>query len=194
MRITALAVLMLVVPNVLMAEDTKPAEEKFVNLFDGKTLDGWKVSECEVAVQDGAILLKGGNGWMRTDKKYADYVLEIEWKALDPKMWDSGIYIRATEPKAGQSWPSRNQINLRKGLEGNIKEIKEAVAASELIKPGEWNRFRITVVGKTASLEINGKPAWKTDRMKPATGYIGLQCEVPGGGQFLVRQVRISEK
>jgi hypothetical protein len=75
---------------------------------------------------------------------------------------------------------------------GNIKEIKEAVARVDLVKQGEWNHFRLTVIGKTAALEINGKPAWKINSMKPPVGYIGLQCEVPGGGQFYFRDIRIS--
>lgn len=48
--------------------------------------------------------------------------------------------------------------------------------------------------GKTAALLINGKRAWKIDDLTPATGLIGLQCEVPGGGQFLIRDIRISER
>ena len=52
----------------------------------------------------------------------------------------------------------------------------------------------MVVIGKTAELLINGKQAWKIDDFKPATGLIGLQCEVPGGGQFLVRNIRISER
>ena len=66
--------------------------------------------------------------------------------------------------------------------------------AGNLFKATDWNQFRLTVIGKTATLEINGKEAWKIDRVKPATGYIGLQCEVPAGGQYLFRNIRISEK
>ena len=58
----------LLFPSVLLAQDAPKADEKFVSLFDGKTLDGWKVENCEVEVQDGCIFLKGGNGWLRTRK------------------------------------------------------------------------------------------------------------------------------
>jgi len=37
-----------------------------VSLFDGRTLDGWNVIGCEAVVQDGAILLKAGNGLVQT--------------------------------------------------------------------------------------------------------------------------------
>ena len=43
-------------------------------------------------------------------------------------------------------------------------------------------------------MEINGKPAWKTDGVTEATGYIALQAEIPGGReQRLFRNIRIME-
>ena len=195
MRMTALVAATLLLPNVLLAQDAAKADEKFVSLFDGKTLDGWKVENCEVEVQHGCIFLKGGNGWVRTEKAYGDFVLELDWKALKKEKYDSGVFIRAVSPPAGTSpWPERNQVNLRQDLMGNIAEYKGAVPRTDLVKPGDWNHFRLVVVGKTAELLINGKQAWKIDNLNPATGLIGLQCEVPGGGQFLVRNVRISER
>jgi hypothetical protein len=195
MRMTVLVAATLLLPNVLFAQDTAKAGEKFVSLFDGKTLDGWKVENCEVEIQDGCIFLKGGNGWLRSEKTYGDFVLELEWKALKKERYDSGVFIRAVPPPAGTSpWPERNQVNLRQDLMGNIAEYKGAVPRMDLVKPGDWNHFRLVVVGKTAELLINGKQAWKIGDLTPATGLIGLQCEVPGGGQFLVRNVRISQR
>jgi hypothetical protein len=184
----ALIASFLFLPNIVMAED------KFVSLFDGKTLDGWKVYKCEAEVQDGCILLKGGNGWVHREKKYGDYVLELDWKALRKDHYDSGVYIRALAPAGRANWPKLNQVNLRQDLMGNIQENKKAVARPDLVKPGEWNQFRLIVVGSTAELLINGTQAWKIDDLKPTTGLIGLQCEVPGGGQFLFRNIRISER
>jgi hypothetical protein len=194
MRTLALAAAVLCVPSLVLAADGPKPEEKFVALFDGKTLDGWKVEKCEVEVQDGCILLKGGNGWMYTEKQYGDFVLELEFKPLKKEGFDSGVYIRAEARPEKANWPARNQINLRQDLFCQIKEIKEAAAQPELAKPGEWNRMRVTVIGKTATLEMNRKTAWKIESLKKPTGYIGLQCEVPGGGQFLFRNIRISER
>ena len=192
MNTNAMFAAILLLPSVLLAQDVPKADEKFVSLFDGKTLDGWKVENCEVEVQDGCIFLKGGNGWVRREKTYGDFVLELEWKAMKKEKYDSGVYIRAVPPKGKAAWPGRNQVNLRQDLMGNIKEYKGAVSRPDLVKPGEWNHFRLVVVGKTAELLINGKQAWKIDNLTPATGLIGLQCEVPAGGQFLFRNIRIS--
>ena len=42
-------------------------------------------------------------------------------------------------------------------------------------------------------LELNGALAWTSDEIEPATGYLGLQAEVPGGGQFRFRNIRVTE-
>jgi len=179
--------------EVSSAPATQPAEKgQFVSLFDGKTLEGWKVIGCEAEVQEGAILIKAGNGVVRPDRVFVDYVLELDWKALKADNWDSGIYFRCGDPAGNYPWPRVYQVNLRKGMEGNVEELKDA-RSQGLTKAGEWNHFRLKVAGTTAELEINGKPAWKADGLKAPKGYISLQAEVPGGGQFLYRNIRIQE-
>ena len=163
-----------------------------VSLFDGKTLDGWDVINCEAVVEDGAILLKSGNGLVQAKKRYKDFVLEYEWKALHPTRWDSGVYFRYDTVPAGRPWPARYQVNLRKGMEGDIGSFpngKNPVAT----KQGEWNTFELTVKGSTASLKVNGKSSWSVDGVGPAEGLLAIQAEVPGGGQFLFRSIRITE-
>jgi hypothetical protein len=168
----------------LYAADAKP-------LFDGRSLEGWVVTDCKVEVQDGALLLKEGNGLVRTKDKYADYIVRWECKPLAADNWDSGVYIRWDLPlPKGRPWPTRYQVNLFKGQEGNVPGLKGAESKG-LFKAGEWNSFKLTVAGTKAELEINGKNAWKADGLKTPEGYIGLQAETPSGGQFLFRNITI---
>jgi hypothetical protein len=129
---------------------------------------------------------------VRTDHRYGDFVLELDWKSHKPEKWDSGIYFRCELPAEGKPWPSRYQANLLQGQEGNVGGLTGATSAG-LVKPGEWNHFKLTAVGTRAELEINGKPAWKADGLQSPTGYIGLQSEVPGGGVFEFRNIRVTE-
>lgn len=163
-----------------------------VSLFDGKTLNGWKVVTCEAEVVDGAILLKAGNGFLQAEKDYADFIFECDWKALNTNMWDSGVYFRAGDPEGKFPWPKQHQVNMRRGQEGTISGADKTKAVS-LFKPGEWNHFKLTVKGQTAELEFNGETAWRRDGIEPATGHLCLQSEVPGGGQFLFKNITIIE-
>ncbi len=164
-----------------------------VSLFDGKTLAGWTVLKCEAVVEDGNIFLKAGNGMVQTERKYSDFVLEYEWKALKTNAWDSGVYFRYESIPAGKAWPPRFQANCRQGLEGNVGELKGA-SSKGLVKDGEWNKFKLTVRGSHVEMEINGKPAWSVDNLDgPREGFIGLQAEVPQGGQNLFRNIYLTE-
>lgn len=163
------------------------------SLFDGKTLHGWTIeNDCKVRVKDGAILLEAGNGWLRSHNSYGDFKFHLECKALKMEKYDGGIYIRTLT--GGKPFPRKSyQANLLEGKVGNIGNLKGA-SSTGLDKPaGEWNTFDITVIGETVEMVINGKQAYKVGGIKNPAGYIGLQVEVPLGGQFLVRNLRVTE-
>lgn len=169
------------------------AEElKFEPLFDGKTLDGWTVMGCEAEVDDGTIFLKAGNGVVHTNKRYGDFVLQLEWKAEREEKYDSGIYFRCELPEGKRPWPQRYQANLLKGQEGNVGGIKGATSKG-LIKPGEWNHFELSVIGSKVAMKINGEQAYQADGIANSDGYICLQAEVPGGGQFWFKNIKIAQ-
>jgi len=179
----------------LLAADqaATPLHAFTMSLFNGQDLSGWHVMRGEAGVENGSLVLQSGNGFVRTDHRYRDFILELEWKARNAEKWDSGIYIRSELPgPTGRAWPTKYQVNLAQGLEGNIKDLPGA-ESSGLVKPGEWNHFKLKVVGKTAELAINGKPAWRTDAVAAPEGYIGLQSEVPSGGQFEFKNIKITE-
>ena len=162
-------------------------------LFDGQTLDGWTVIKCEATVDDGDILITGGNGLIQTEEKYGNFVLEFEWKALRDNKWDSGVYFRYDTVPEGRPWPKRYQVNLRRGMEGNVGSL-EGAKSEGLVQDGEWNKFKLTVQGTKASLEINGQSAWQADGLgEPEIGYIALQAEVPGGGQYRFRNIYLTQ-
>ncbi|MDP6554486.1 MAG: DUF1080 domain-containing protein [Pirellulaceae bacterium] len=163
-----------------------------VSLFNGQNLNGWHVTNCEVAVEDGLMVAEAGNGLVRTDHQYKDFVLEWACRPRKADKWDSGVYFRCELPKGKRPWPKRYQINLLQGQEGNGVGLPEAVSKG-LVKAGEWNQFKLSVVGERAELEINGKPAWKTDGIESPQGYIGLQVEAPGGGQFEFKNIYVTE-
>jgi len=168
-------------------------QDRRVALFDGKSLNGWTVLKCEATVDNGEILIQAGNGLIQTEKEYGDFILEFEWKALRADKWDSGVYFRYDSVPEGQPWPARYQVNLLQGMEGNVGALEQA-RSEGLVKAGQWNQFKLTVRGATASLEINGQPAWQAEGLAGCEmGYIALQAEVPGGGQHRFRNIYLTE-
>lgn len=183
---------LLFVLGVLLGFVPPSSSQEPIVLFDGQSLAQWDVIGCEATIQDGALLLQAGNGLVQTKRKYADFVLDFEWKALHREMWDSGVYFRYSEVPAGRPWPKQYQVNLRKGMEGELVGFQEAVNRVP-VTPHAWNRFELTLQGQTASLKVDGKAAWEVSGIAERSGYIALQAEVPGGGQFLFRNIRVRE-
>jgi hypothetical protein len=169
------------------------AETGFTHdLLGGGDLSAFGLHRCEAAVEGGALVLKSGNGLIHTLHRHGDFVLELEWRARKAAKWDSGIYIRSDLPAEGKPWPDRYQINLAEGDVGRL--VGTGVRASQdLVRKGEWNRLVITARGKELSLEMNGKPAWKHDGIESPDGFIGLQSEVPAGGEIEFRNVKVTE-
>ncbi len=161
-------------------------------LFNGRDLDGWQVTGCDAGVDNGLLVLRSGDGFVRTNERHGDFVLELDWRARRTADYDSGVYIRADLPPEGKPWPARYQVNLKQGAEGNLLGVPGATS-SGLVKPGQWNHFKLTVSGDTAELEINGQKAWKASGLKNADGYIGFQSEVDGGGQFEFRNIELTD-
>ena len=163
-----------------------------LSLFNGENLAGWQVTGCQAAVENGALVLLEGNGLVRSDHQYRDFILELSWRARKEDKWDSGIYIRANLPPEGRPWPDKYQINLKQGDDGNL--VGSPMGRSTgLVKPGEWNRLKVTVIGTKAIAEINGQRAWEADGLAQSEGYIGLQSEVPGGGQYEFKDIYVTE-
>jgi hypothetical protein len=84
----------------------KSTDEGWVNLFNGKNLDGWvrRGGKAEYRAEDGMIIgktvPKTSNTFLCTTKDYADFILELEFKC-DADL-NSGVQIRSQcfdEPK-----------------------------------------------------------------------------------------------
>ena len=178
-------------------------ERAFVSLFDGKTLQGWKAESTDrVSVRDGVIFIDGGTGWLRSVKRYKDFELVAEYRALT-KGADSGVFFRATaESQAARPhWPARGYQLQVVDAESNLKIFghgtppprsdRKADALRAVMKgPGQWQRIRLKVVGGRAEASLNDQLITVTDAVRIPEGHIGLQGE---NGPFEWRGVKIRE-
>lgn len=182
----------------IVTADPPAINPKPVELFNGKDLSGWEIRYGgSYTVENGVLVIEGGNGWLRSNRVYDDFDLTVEWRAdakyQDPNVVaDSGLFFRA--PGEGMPWPKkRYQVNMKEGDEGNVAELagdKAAAAAKLAHPPGEWNTYRVRAVGPTVELWVNGQHAWKSDAAADRMGYLGLQCE---GYRYEFRKITLTE-
>jgi len=153
---------------------------------------------------EGGELVNDGKGlYLTTDKDYRDFDLWVQYKALPDG--DSGVYLRGTpqvqiwdstkgDPKGnGQDKGSGGLWNNSPGTPG-----KDPLVLAD--KPfGEWNSFRILMVGSRVSVWLNNKLVVDHALMEnyydrkvpiPARGPIQLQTH---GGEIRWRNIYVRE-
>lgn len=161
-----------------------PNKEGYVSLFNGKDLTGWKglvenpikrrqMSASELAAKQieadkkmnaswsaigGDLVFNGHGDNIATVKEYGDFELIVDWK-LDKngKEPDAGVYLRGT-PQV-QIWDiSRTNVGAQVGSGGLYNNQKNESKPSKVADNplGEWNNFKIKMVGEKVSVWLNG--------------------------------------
>ncbi len=192
-----------------------------MQLFDGKTLEGWTVrgGPATFKAEDGMIVGTTGTGGPNTflcRGPYGDFVLEFE-VLCDPPL-NSGVQIRShvyekdtpqeSAPqrirKAGEIYGYQCEIaDGSLGTAGNfwdearrtkwLDDFAAKPAARTAFKDGTWNQYRIAAEGHRIRSWINGIPCADFEDDRDASGFIGLQVHTikAGTGPYQVRWRKI---
>ena len=105
----------IMVPAFILAGGFSPGinESGWINLFDGKSLDGWSVHSgfAKYRVEDGCIVgtaVKGSpNTFLCTDREFRNFILEFEVNLKDPEL-NSGVQFRSMIAKEEMVFWFRN--------------------------------------------------------------------------------------
>jgi hypothetical protein len=167
------------------------SKDSWADIFNGRDLSGWTiVNDAEFKVDNGCIRIIKGMGWLRSNKEYKNFILELEWRALSDK-YDSGIFIRADS--AGTPWPTNAwQVNLKYDAIGGLVRGSKVIVPSETpkIPTNQWVKFRIEVIGSKITLDVDNERAWEFEKLDAQKGYIGIQAE---DKVFDFRNIKIRE-
>lgn len=198
-------------------EKPNTAPPGFTALFNGKDLSGWhglvgsppsraamtteKLAEAQReadrdlakhwTVINGVITYDGKHNSLCTVKDYADFELLVDWKI--EKGGDSGIYLRGS-PQV-QIWDNTEGSGAFYNNEKNPRTPLE-VADNP---PGQWNRFRILMLGDKATIFLNNvlvvravtmENYWERDKPIYASGPIELQHH---GSPLYFRNIYVRE-
>nr|WP_315223772.1 DUF1080 domain-containing protein [uncultured Flavobacterium sp.] len=170
------------------------SQEKWEALFNGKNLKGWtKLSgTADYKVQNGVIVgtSKSGtpNTFLVTDKKYDNFVLELEYK-VDGGL-NSGIQFRSKSLKdyksgrvhgyqfeidpSPRAWSGGIYDEARRGWLYTLEKNPKAKSA---YKESTWNHVRIEANGSIVRTWLNGIPCASIldDSPEASSGFIALQ-------------------
>ncbi len=177
------------------ASFTTPGQKKgWVNLFDGKTFNGWKAAEnpSSFTISDGMIVVNGERAHLFYDGDVNGHSFKnFEFKAdvMTIPGSNSGMYIHTVYQEDG--WPSKGyeiQVNnshtdwRRTGSIYAVQDVKEAPA-----KDNEWFSQHIIVQGKKITVKVNGKVINELttgDDSRLSSGTFALQGHDPKSKVF----------
>jgi len=215
-RLLALAA-SLVPPAAAAAQNNTLAPDEtdagWVLLFNGTNLDGFTTSGdlSAWAVEDGEIRTvdKGHGWWLRTTKMYRDFELMVDFKI--PPGGNSGVGLRGSSN--GDPAFTGMEVQILDSSDGGTARhdcgaVYNAIPPSSqaVHMPGEWNTYRIRLVGDTLDVWLNGvhiQDAQKLDdrgifrqdnqplplNERLTTGYIAFQDHGEGG--LRLRNIKI---
>ena len=176
----------------LTAASLPALSQKWIPLFNGKDLKGWTqkggkaLYRAESGVIIGSTVLNTPNSFLCTEKKYKDFILELEFK-VDSDL-NSGIQIRSNSLSTYQNGRVHGyQVEIDpsarawtggiydEGRRGWLFTETDNEPARKAFRPGKWNKIRVEAIGDTIKAWLNGVPsAWLIDNMTHE-GFIALQ-------------------
>ena len=201
-RLTVVA-LLIGLSGVLIAQD------KWISLFDGKTLNGWEViGDVKWTVVDGALSAEPAlqkiaptgaskqtwpQGFLRSTSSFSNFEMTAEfWSEEDT---NSGLFIRCQKPANAGSLGSCYEINISDphattptgGIVGVFSPLPRRVKSA-----GKWSRFDVLADGAHLVVSVNGERITDVNDNKFTSGAIGLQAGGPtGSGPVKFRNLRI---
>ena len=183
-----------------------------VQLFDGKTFDGWDGDTAKTwRIEDGALV--GGslaekvphNQFLATKKSYANFELTLKFKLTGTEgQINGGVQIRSQRGPAevsGAHIPDYEMIGYQAdmgekyyGALYDESRRRKVLAAPEpdviakALKLNDWNEYRIRCEGRHIQLWVNGVQTvdyTEPDETIVQSGYIAVQ--IHGGGKAEAR-------
>jgi hypothetical protein len=198
-------------------------QDGFVNLFDGKTLNGWvglKGSTDSYYAKDGMLICKDtGHEHIFTEKEYANFIFRLEIKLdtggnngvgirdrISPQPHIEGNELQVLDDSYFPCWKHGQKLELKEyQYHGSLYGVVPA-KRGHLKSPGEWNQEEIVCDGRHLKVTLNGTVIVECDMdkvqpidhqqhpgLKYEKGRIGLHAHGNYGAEVFFRKLRIKE-
>jgi hypothetical protein len=145
------------------AAAAEPDAEGWETIFDGKSLDGWKINESPETwtLADGVLVAKGERShifYMRDDKPFINFELKVDVKAAPHS--NGGIYFhtRFQEtgwPKYGHEAQVNNTYDPDPKKSGSLYGIVDVT--EQHIPDNTWWTEHVVVKGRRITISLNDK-------------------------------------
>ncbi len=145
-----------------------PKWGKPISLFNGKDLSGWTASDPKATptwrVENGTLVSPGRGPELISNAKFEDFKLHVEFNC--PKASNSGVYLRGRYELQIEDDPEPEGPTMRTGgVYGFL-----AASPEQPRRPGEWQTYDITLVGRMVTVVQNGQTIIDNQEIPGITG------------------------
>ena len=151
--------------------------EGYIQLFDGKTLNGWVGNKTDYTVQNGIIVITpegGGQGNLYTQGEYSNFVFRFKFR-LTPGA-NNGLGIHA--PLEGDAAYQGKEIQILDNTAAKYASLKNyqyhgsvygvAPAKKGYLKPvGEWNEEEVYIKDEFIRVTLNNTVILEGEFLQP---------------------------
>ncbi len=202
MKLKTLFVILALINLSVVAQNKKT---QTVQLFDGKSLQGWKQlgGKAEYRIEGDAIVgitvPNTPNSFLVTEQEYGDFILELEVRIVDTTS-NSGIQFRSHHDPSANNGAGRvygYQFELdpssRRWTGGLYDEGRRDwlypmmlnSSGQPAYKHGEYNLLKLECIGNEIKTWVNGFPAAYIVDTVDRQGFIALQVHSIGNNAAL---------
>jgi len=176
-------------------------EEGFVSLFDGKSLDGWKINNApeSFAIEEGAIRANGDCSHLFYEGKvnggkFKNFELRMD--VMTRKNSNGGVFIHSVFQEKG--WPSGYEIQVNNTQKDPQKSggLYNTVKNLEPFADDTWMKYVIIVNEGVVTVKVNDKELvhYKTEpgktKLLPEGGTFAIQAH-DKGSTTLYKNIRV---
>ena len=191
---------------------------RFHPLFNGRDLSGWinvNTAPDTWTMANSTLICTGDPiGVMRTERQYENFILQLEWKHMEPA-GNSGVFLWSdAAPPEGARLPHGIEVQIleldwalqnnqtdafvhgevfgigRLTVPDNPRGTRSKSAENRCLGKGLWNQYTIVCVDGAIKLAVNGKFVHGIRNASVKKGYICLESE---GAEIHFRNIRIME-
>ena len=174
------------------AQKENRTDARWINLFDGKTLKGFKqlggkaLYEAKNGEIVGTTVKDTPNSFLATEKEYGDFILELDLKLDEPM--NGGVQFRSlSKPDYQNGRVHGYQMEIdptERAWSGGIYDEGRRdwlyipninPEGKKAFKMNQWNKYRIEAIGSTIRTWINDIPTANLVDDMTAKGFSALQ-------------------
>lgn len=180
-------------------------------LFDGQSLAGWEGDTNTWRVEDGALVAgelarkQPHNDFLATTKDFGDFDLHLQYKVEGTNGFvNGGVQFWSQRVPVGFEMIGY-QADLGANTDGNLYDesrrkrnlvAADAATRQRVLKPGDWNDYRIRAEGAHIQLWLNGVLTvdyTEPDASLPRQGKFALQIHGGAYTKVQYRKIAIEE-